>query len=185
MRVLEDNATKGANELFESVPHLPGARTDSDPALKHGDPMNIRTTSNAARAAAVLVALAAAAGCASTSMSDQQQMVAGPLPRPGQIWVYPFAATPADVRPESALISDPEVVAAPQSAEQIAEGRQLGAQIATQVAQEIIGMGMPAAVGSAASRPQINDLVIEGSLLSVQQGSAAGFARSAMGSSCS
>ena len=31
---------------------------------------------------------------------------------------------------------------------------------------------MPAAVGSAASRPQINDLVIEGSLLSVQHGSA-------------
>ena len=57
--------------------------------------------------------------------------------------------------------------------QQIAEGRQLGAQIAIQVVQEIIGMGMPAAVGSAASRPQINDLVIEGSLLSVQQGSAA------------
>ena len=135
--------------------------------------MNIRTTSNAARAAAVLVTLAAAAGCASTSVSNQQRMVAGPLPRPGQIWVYPFAATPADVRPESALTSDPEVVAGQQSAEQIAEGRKLGAQIATQVVQEIIGMGMPAAVGSAASRPQLNDLVFEGSLLSVQQGSAA------------
>jgi hypothetical protein len=135
--------------------------------------MNIRMTSNAARAAAVLVTLAAAAGCASTSVSNQQQMAVGPLPRPGQIWVYPFAATPADVRPESALTSDPEVVAGQQSAEQIAEGRKLGAQIATQVVQEIIGMGMPAAVGSAASRPQLNDLVFEGSLLSVQQGSAA------------
>jgi len=122
---------------------------------------------------ACLIALAIIAGCASTSVSDQQGMAAGPLARPGQIWVYPFAATPADVRPESELISDPEVVAGQQSREQIAEGRQLGAQIATQVVQEIIGMGMPAAVGSAASRPQINDLVIEGSLLSVQQGSAA------------
>jgi hypothetical protein len=135
--------------------------------------MNIRTTSNAARVAAVLISLAAAAGCASTSVSNQQQTAIGPLPRPGQIWVYPFAATAADVRPESELTSDPEVVAGQQSAEQIAEGRKLGAQIATQVVQEIIGMGMPAAVGSAASRPQINDLVIEGSLLSVQQGSAA------------
>src|SRR5271167_5211468 len=122
---------------------------------------------------ASLIAMTMAAGCASTSVSDQQRMVAGPLPRPGQIWVYPFAATPADVRPESQLMSDPEVVTGQQSPEQIAEGRQLGAQIATQVVQEIIGMGMPAAVGSAASRPQINDLVIEGSLLSVQQGSAA------------
>jgi Domain of unknown function (DUF4410) len=135
--------------------------------------MNIRMTSNATRAAAVLVTLAAAAGCASTSVSNQQQMAVGPLPRPGQIWVYPFAATPVDVRPESALVSDPEVVAGQQSPEQIAEGRKLGAQIATQVVQEIIGMGMPAAVGSAASRPQLNDLVFEGSLLSVQQGSAA------------
>lgn len=33
-------------------------------------------------------------------------------------------------------------------------------------------MGMPGAVASAASRPQLNDLVIEGTLLSVQQGSA-------------
>jgi len=122
---------------------------------------------------ACLLALAITAGCASTSISNRQQVATGYVPRPAQIWVYPFAATPADVRPESALTSDPEVVAGQQSAEQIAEGRQLGAQIATQVVQEIIGMGMPAAVGSAASRPQINDLVIEGSLLSVQQGSAA------------
>jgi hypothetical protein len=135
--------------------------------------MNIRTTSRPARAAAVLVILAAVAGCASTSVSNQQPMAAGPLPRPGQIWVYPFAATPADVRPESAVGSDPEVVVGQQSPEQIAEGRKIGAQIATQVVQDIIGMGLPAAVGSAASRPQINDLVIEGSLLSVQQGSAA------------
>jgi len=122
---------------------------------------------------AFLITLAIMAGCASTSVSNQQRMAAGSLPRPGQIWVYPFAATPADVRPESQLTSDPEVVAGQQTPQQIAEGRKLGAQIATQVVQEIIGMGMPAAVGSAASRPQINDLVIEGSLLSVQQGSAA------------
>jgi len=122
---------------------------------------------------AFLITLAIMAGCASTSLSDQQRMAAGSLPRPGQIWVYPFAATPADVRPESQLTSDPEVVAGQQTPQQIAEGRKLGAQIATQVVQEIIGMGMPAAVGSAASRPQLNDLVIEGSLLSVQQGSAA------------
>jgi Domain of unknown function (DUF4410) len=133
----------------------------------------MQTLCGANKFAVCLTALAITAGCASTSVSNQQQIAAGPLPRPGQIWVYPFAATPADVRPESALTSDPEVVAGQQSAEQIAEGRQLGTEIAIQVVQQIIGMGMPAAVGSAASRPQINDLVIEGSLLSVQQGSAA------------
>lgn len=34
-------------------------------------------------------------------------------------------------------------------------------------------MGLPAAVASTTTRPQLNDLVIEGSLLSVQQGNAA------------
>jgi len=49
----------------------------------------------------------------------------------------------------------------------------LGSQIAVQVVQEIIGLGLPAAIASAATRPQLNDIVIEGSLLSVQQGNAA------------
>ena len=123
------------------------------------------------KAAACLVVLATMAACASTTVSDREQVATGNIPRPGQIWVYPFAATPADVPPESALAS--QANASPQSAEQIAEGRKLGSQIATQLVQEIIGMGLPAAIASAATRPQLNDLVIEGSLLSVQQGSAA------------
>jgi hypothetical protein len=122
---------------------------------------------------ACLIALAIIAGCASTAVSDRQQVVSGYLPRPAQIWVYPFAATPADVPPESSLAGETTANATPQTPEQIAEGRKLGSQIATQLVQQIIGMGMPAAIASAATRPQLNDLVIEGSLLSVQQGSAA------------
>src|SRR5271167_4862088 len=120
-----------------------------------------------------LIALATMAGCASTSVSNRQQFVTGTLPRPAQIWVYPFAASPADVPPESSLAGQLPADAAPQTAEQIAEGRKLGAQIATQLVQGIIGLGMPAAVASAATRPQLNDLVIEGTILSVQQGNAA------------
>src|ERR1700709_1400627 len=111
--------------------------------MKQGNSMNVRSTMNNGRAAAwvatILVTLAAAAGCASTSVSNQQSMTAGPLPRPGQIWVYPFAATPADLRPESQLMGDPSVVGGQQSPDQIEQGRQLGTQIAIQVVQEIIG----------------------------------------------
>lgn len=120
-----------------------------------------------------LIAMGLAAGCASTKISNQQQMVSGALPRPAQIWVYEFAATPADIPPESSLAGEASPSAAPQSAEQIAEGRKLAAQIASQLAQLIRAMGMPAATGSAATRPQLNDLVIEGSILSIEQGSAA------------
>jgi hypothetical protein len=120
-----------------------------------------------------LITLAITAGCASTTVSNRQQFSSGSLPRPGQIWVYPFAATPAEVPPESALAGGDAQNVAPQTSQEIAEGQQLGAQLATQVVQQIIGMGLPAAIASAATRPQLNDLVIEGSLLSVQQGNAA------------
>jgi hypothetical protein len=122
---------------------------------------------------ACLIALGLAAGCASTKISNQQQVVTGALPRPNQIWVYNFAATPADVPPESSLAGEATPSAEPQSADEIAEGRKLAAQIATELAQLIRAMGMPAATGSAATRPQLNDLVIEGSILSIEQGSAA------------
>jgi len=118
-----------------------------------------------------VIVLGVAVGCATTKVSDQQQMSYGSIPRPNQIWVYPFAATPADVPPNSALSGNSQYYAV-QTPEQIAEGRSLGAQIAGQLVQEINGMGMPAAIGSAATRPQLNDIVIEGTVLSVQQGSA-------------
>jgi hypothetical protein len=117
--------------------------------------------------------LAVLAGCASTSVTNRQQVVTGSLPRPGQIWVYPFAATPADIPPESSLYGQAPPTTQPQTAEEIAEGQKLAAAIASQLVAQIQGMGMLAAVGSSATRPQLNDLVIEGSILSVQEGNAA------------
>lgn len=57
----------------------------------------------AKKLAACAIALAITAGCASTTVSNRQQVATGYLPRPAQIWVYDFAATPADVPPESSL----------------------------------------------------------------------------------
>lgn len=145
-------------------------------AIQHGT-LNVnsfKTQCGPHKAVACLIALAMmTAGCASTTVSNRQQVASGYLPRPAQIWVYDFAATPADVPPESALAGQYSAGASAPTAQQIAEARQLGGAIAAQLVQQINNMGMPAAVASAATRPQLNDLVIEGSLLSVQQGSAA------------
>jgi hypothetical protein len=132
----------------------------------------MKTRSGAHKIFACLVALAITAGCASTTVTNRQQVATGYLPRPGQIWVYPFAATPADVPPESSLAGQ-VTDSTPQTAEQIAEGKKLASQIAVDLVNEIHGMGLPAAVANSGTRPQLNDLVIEGSILSVQQGSAA------------
>jgi hypothetical protein len=120
-----------------------------------------------------LIALGMMAGCASTKVSNRQQMVSGSLPRPNQIWIYDFAATPADVSPETSLAGEATQNAAPQTDEQLAEGRKLASQITADLVEQIRGMGLPAASGSAATRPQLNDILIQGSLLSVEQGSAA------------
>ena len=111
-------------------------------------------------------------GCASTEIVDRDQLVTGPIPRPGIIWVYDFVATPADVPANSALVGE-KLDTTPQTAGQIAEGRKLGAQIATELIAEIRAMGMTAELATATTIPNINDISIRGYLLSFNEGNAA------------
>ena len=120
-----------------------------------------------------LFALALLTGCASTQVSDRQQLVTGQLPKPGNIWVYDFAATAADVPAQSAFAGQPDLDTTPQTPEQIAEGKKAGAELAAELVADIRAMGMPAEQATAESKPQINDLVIHGYLISVQQGNEA------------
>jgi hypothetical protein len=120
-----------------------------------------------------LLTLIVVAGCASTKVTNRQQLVTDQLARPAHIWVYDFAATAADVPANSALAGQYSEGATSQTAEQIATGRQLGAQIATELVQEIRSIGLPAERAAIGTRPQINDIVIRGYLLSVEEGSAA------------
>jgi hypothetical protein len=118
-----------------------------------------------------LLALLFVTGCASTKVTNRDEVVTGQLPRPNTIWVYDFAATPADVPAESALAGQDTGHSTPQTAEQIATGRKVGAEIATQLVEQINAMGMSAERAGPETRPQINDIVIHGYLLSVVQGS--------------
>ena len=61
----------------------------------------------------------------------------------------------------------------PQTAQEIAEGRKLGSQIALALVEEIRNMGLPGELGTPGSNVWINDIVIRGYLLSIQEGSAA------------
>jgi hypothetical protein len=123
------------------------------------------------RLVSCLFTLAVVAGCATTKVANRQSLVTGQLPRPNQIWVYDFAATAADVPANSTLAG--QASATPQTAEQIAIGRQLGAQIAAELVRQIQSMGLPTARAGAGTAPQINDIVIQGYLLSVNQGNEA------------
>jgi hypothetical protein len=125
------------------------------------------------RIVSCLLVLVVVAGCATTKVTNRQQLVTGQLARPDHIWVYDFAATAADVPANSALAGQYSEGATSQTAEQIATGRQLGAQIAAELVEEIRDMGLPAERAAVGTRPQVNDIVIRGYLLSVEEGSAA------------
>lgn len=113
------------------------------------------------------------AGCASTKVTNREQLVTGPIPKPGNILVYDFVATPSDVPSDSALAGEKDLDTTPPTAEEVAEGKKLGAEIASQLAEQIRDMGMPAQEASTQMKPQLNDIVIRGYLLSVKEGSAA------------
>lgn len=125
------------------------------------------------RIVSFLFPLLVVAGCASTKVEDQQTLVFEQLPRPGHIWVYDFIATPGDVPAESGFGDRDVAHSEAQTADQIATGRRVGAEIATHLVDEIVIMGLLAERGSIGATPRINDLVIRGYLLSVDKGSAA------------
>jgi uncharacterized protein DUF4410 len=120
-----------------------------------------------------VLALVVFAGCASTTVTDRQILVNQRLPRPDHILVYDFVATAADVPADSALAGQYSEHSTPQTAEQVAAGRRVGAEIASELAADIQSMGLPGEHASRETLPQINDIVIRGYLLSVNQGNEA------------
>ena len=124
------------------------------------------------RIVSCLFALVVVAGCASTKVTNRQELVNERIPRPGHILVHDFVATPADVPADSALVGKTSEPSTPQTAQQVELGRQLGAQIAAQLVEEIRALGLPAERASQGAKMQVNDILIRGYLVSIDQGSA-------------
>jgi len=119
-----------------------------------------------------LVALASVAACSSVKVTDRKILVDEKVPRPHHIFVHDFVAAPEDVPSESALAGQASAGSPPQSAEQIALGREIGAELANALVAEIAGMGLPAEHATSQTPLEVGDLVIRGYLLTVQAGSA-------------
>ena len=116
-----------------------------------------------------LFTMAVTIASAGTKITSRDEVVTENIPRPGTIWVYDFAATAADIPDESALAGQVEDTAS-QTPEHIAEGRKLGDEIAAELVKEILKMGMPAEYAMTGTKPQVNDLVIRGYLISFHEG---------------
>jgi hypothetical protein len=124
------------------------------------------------RAAPWVFALLVLAGCASTKVTERQAYTGEKLARPDRIIVYDFAATPDEVHAESALPAATAGAAAPQTPKDIEEGRKLGAEVARQLVVDLQNMGLPAVQAARQPPARVGDIVIKGSFVSVEEGSA-------------
>jgi hypothetical protein len=118
-----------------------------------------------------LIAVFLVAGCASTSVTGRERIITGKLARPGQIWIYDFVGAAEDVPADSAVAGMYDKDAPAQTPDEITTARAVGAGMATQLAQDIREMGLPAEVAVAGMTPQVNDIVIRGYLTAIDEGS--------------
>ena len=126
------------------------------------------------RIVSCLFALALAVGCASTKITKQESKIGTEkIARPDRIYVYPFAATPADIPTWSASAGRYSESTTPQTPEQIERGRNLGVLVAKELVTEIQKMGLSALEGDKQTVPRINNLLITGYFEAAEEGSTA------------
>ena len=123
-------------------------------------------------AAACFLALVLVAGCASTEVSNRERYEGPPLARPDHIIIYDFTANPAD-GPATSVFAAQLADAPPLTPEEAELSRKLGAEVAKELVADLQGMGLPAVLAADQPTPQVNDIVIRGYFVSVDQGSAA------------
>ena len=110
--------------------------------------------------------------CAGTSVTGVQTYAENErLPKPDRIIVYDFAATPDDLPADDPILALYEKPAKPQTADEVSLGRKLGAEVAEELVNDILKLGLPAELSKTGPPPGTKDLVIRGVFLSVEEGS--------------
>ncbi len=110
-------------------------------------------------------------GCASSQTAQRQSYAAQEqIPRPGRIIIYDISATPSDIPATAAITGSYSQRPAPQTAEEIQLGRQLGARVAADLVRSILDMGMPAQQAGLGPPPQMGDVLITGQFISIDEG---------------
>jgi hypothetical protein len=117
------------------------------------------------------LALVVMTGCASTEVTERQRYEGEKLARPDRIIVHDFTGNPADVPPESPFAAQFAGIVPP-TPEQREVGRKLGAQIAQKLVADLEGMGLPAVAAAGQPPPQVDDIVLRGYFVSIDEGSA-------------
>ena len=135
--------------------------------------MQCRTGSNSklcVRLPALAFGLAVLAGCASTDVAERTTYE-GELTKPTRVVIYDFSATPQDVPADSALADIYSKRELPQTLEEQALGRKLGARSSELLVERLNEMGIAAVRAVDGTTPKVGEGVIRGAFVSVDEGS--------------
>jgi len=126
------------------------------------------------RMALCILALVLVAGCASTKVVGRDSKIGTEkLAKPDRIYVYPFAATSADIPTWSTAADQYAQPSKPPTPEELEVGRKVGALVAKDLVTQIQGMGLTALEGGQHSLPQPNDIMLIGYFGAIEEGSTA------------
>lgn len=124
------------------------------------------------RIAFCVLALVVIVGCASTEVIKRDSKIGTKkIARPDHIYVYPFAASHADIPSWSAGAERYTRPSKSFTSEELEVGRKLGVLVAKELVAEIKKMGFLTLKGNPQSLPQINDLMLTGYFEAIDEGS--------------
>lgn len=125
------------------------------------------------RFAIAVCILLLAVGCAKTQVTERHpQLRAGDMiAKPERIYVYPFAATPADIPAWSVSAGRYSDPSQQQTPEELKVGRELGNLVAKELVTKIQLMGLSALEGNSQIVPRNKDLLIIGYFETIEEGS--------------
>jgi hypothetical protein len=118
-----------------------------------------------------LAALLLLASCGPTKVKTTEEYT-GKLPRPDRILVYDFAVSPDEVKHDTGLSA--EIVRAvegkPRTADELKIGHAAAGALAKELVKKIQGFGLPAERAAGVPPTSGNILLVQGQLVSVDQG---------------
>lgn len=138
---------------------------------EEGDPMERSTLRCIRVGMGFAMAVALGVGCARARVENVDRAQALTLPRPARVVVFDFATGAADVRVGSSPVATARRVAGLSVAEPELLGEAVADTLASRLVEEITALGLPAVRAAGADPPGLNDLIVMGQFVRIDQGS--------------
>jgi len=111
-------------------------------------------------------------GCAGTSVRDTQEIAYSGQPRPTQVLIYNFAASPEDIQQNSSIFAkiQGQLANTNQTAEEIKLGREVADAMATELTQKIAALDLNPIRADRSLRVSSGAILITGQFTNINEG---------------